>query len=349
MADDVEREHAASAKRRGQFAEKGQTARSRELTGAMVLAAGAYLITKEGDTYAAGMVQLTQFFLGDLGRPLDATILFQMGGTFLRIVLPVSLISASGAIIAALVQHKGVLPFRAVDIDFSRVDPLSKLIQMFKLKESLINIASLLVKVALLGTVFYIAAKGPLLSYITRVPAALGPALREAGGIFDTILRRGIFASLVFGGLDFGLQWYRTEQRMKMSTTEVKEETKEAQGDAQIKGRRRKMARDLLQRRSLGAVPKADVVLVNPTHVAVALLYDDKKMEAPIVVAKGGDAMAEKIRGIARRHGVPIVTQPPLARLLYAKVKVGRAVPGEVYQAIAVILAHCYRLKKRAA
>jgi flagellar biosynthetic protein FlhB len=349
MADDTEREHTASDKRRSQFAEKGQVARSRELVGAMVLTAGAYLLSQRAHVYVTDVVRLTHAFIGDVQRPLDATLLYAFGGTFCGIVLPIALMGAAGALVSVLLQHRGTIPFRTPDFDLSRLDLIAKLQAMFKLRENLVNIATLLGKVGLLAIIFFVAAKGPLLSFVSRVPASIGSALHEAGGIFRSILLRGLFVSLLFGAIDFFLQWYRLEQRMKMSTSEVKQESKESQGDGQLKGRRKKMARDLLQRRSLQAVPKSDVVLVNPTHVAVAIKYDDATMAAPIVVAKGGDAMAERIRSAARRAGVPIVSQPPLARLLYAKVRVGRAVPADVYQAVAVVLAHCYRLRKRAA
>lgn len=349
MADDNEREHTASSKRRGQFEEKGQIARSRELIGAMILTAGAYLLSKQAGNYANALVHLTHAYIGDISRPIDATLLYSFGGTFCFICLPVSFLSVGTAFASMLLQHRGTIPFRTPDFDVSRLDVLGKLQSMFKLKDNLVNIATLLGKVLMLGIIFYLAAKGPLLSFVSRVPASIQTALIEAGSIFRTILVRGLFASLTFGAIDFALQWWRLEQRMKMSTSEVKEEAKESHGDSGIKGRRRKMARELLQRRSLKAVPKADVVLVNPTHVAVAIKYDAELMEAPIVVAKGGDVMAERIRHIARRAGVPIVSQPPLARLLYAQVKVGRSIPGDVYQAVAVILAHCYRLRKRAA
>ena len=349
MSDDLDRQHAASARRRGQFAEKGQIARSRELMSAMVLAGGTWLITKQANEFTTSIVGTTRLFLTELDKPLDASFVMAFGACFLRIVVPVCLIGASCAILSALFQHRGSIPFRTPSIDFSRIDIPAKLMQLFAPREALINIGSLLLKVAVLGTIFYVAAKDPLLSFVSRVPVALGPGLSEAGVIFMMILKRGIAVSLILGVLDFALTWWRTEQRMKMSTQEVREEAKDQGGDASVKSRRKKMAREIMQKRALNAVPKADVVLVNPTHVAVAILYDDKKMDAPVVVAKGGDQMAERIRSIARRHGVPVVSQPPLARLLFARVEVGEPVPNDVYQAVAIVLAHCYRLRRRAA
>jgi len=126
----------------------------------------------------------------------------------------------------------------------------------------------------------------------------------------------------------------------------VRDELKEQMGDPQVRSRRRRKQRDLVQQRSIKNVAKADVVLVNPTHYAVALAYDSAKMAAPRVLAKGADRLAEKIRGKARHHGVPVVSNPPLTRKLYAAVDVGRDIPEDLYHAVAVVLAHVYRKRR---
>lgn len=347
MSDDASREHAASDKRRGQFAEKGQIARSKELLSAFVLGAGVLTLMNLGPSMGKLLLNTTARMLGELDHPINEELLILVGACFLQIVLPTSILAACGAIVSALIQHKGVIPFRPPSFDLTRIDIPGKLASLFNLKESGQNILVNMMKVVVLGTVLYAAARDPLLTFISSVPSSIGLGLQDAGMIFKMILVRGLSVMVLFGAADFLLNWWRIEQRMKMSTQEVRDEAKDANGDSSVKGRRKKLARELIQKRSLKNVPKADVIVVNPTHYAVALLYDNNKMAAPIVVAKGVDVLAERIRALGRKHAVPIVSQPPLARMLYAQVKVGRAVPGDLYQAVAVVLAHCYRLKKR--
>jgi flagellar biosynthetic protein FlhB len=132
---------------------------------------------------------------------------------------------------------------------------------------------------------------------------------------------------------------------MKMTKQEVKEEFKQREGDPLIKARIRRIQRDLAQKRMMDSVPKADVIITNPTHIAVALQYDREKMAAPIMVAKGADFIAEKIKEIARKHNIPIVENKPLARNLFKNLKIGHAIPKALYNAVAEILAYVYRLK----
>ncbi len=141
-----------------------------------------------------------------------------------------------------------------------------------------------------------------------------------------------IGALVVVAAVDYFLARRRISEQMKMSTDEIKREHKEQDGDPQMKGKRRQKMKEMAKRRIAAAVAKADVVIVNPTHYAVALRYDDAKDAAPIVVAKGTDEAAEKIREIARQHGVPILPRPPLARALHKLVKEGKPVPGEPLQ-----------------
>lgn len=152
---------------------------------------------------------------------------------------------------------------------------------------------------------------------------------------------------LVFAAIDYGYKRYVHEQSLRMSKQDIKDEYKHEEGDPMMKGRRRKSARALLKRRLMVEVPKADVVITNPTHFAVALLYDSKKAPAPVVVAKGADLMALRIRKIARDHSVPIVENPPLARVLYRDVEPGQYIPAEFFRAVAEILAYVYKQRQQ--
>lgn len=153
----------------------------------------------------------------------------------------------------------------------------------------------------------------------------------------------GALATL--GAIDYILARRRISGQMKMSADELKREHKESEGDPLVRGKRKQRMKELAKRRMAAAVATADVVIVNPTHYAVALRYDDKQDRAPVVVAKGVDEAAEKIREVARKHGVPVLARPPLARALHKHVKEGRAVPANLYRAVAEVLAYIYRLR----
>jgi flagellar biosynthesis protein FlhB len=178
-------------------------------------------------------------------------------------------------------------------------------------------------------------------------PALVGaPAPQIMMTVGDLLYRLGLRAGsvvLVFAVADYGYGWYKHEKSLKMTKQEIKDEYRQQEGDPMVKGQRRRMARAMLQRHIAAEVPKADVVVTNPTHFAVALRYDREKHAAPVVVAKGADDMAKRIREIARANDVPVVENPPLARSLYRTVEVGRAIPAELFRTVAELLAYVYR------
>ena len=145
--------------------------------------------------------------------------------------------------------------------------------------------------------------------------------------------------------LDFAYVRWEMEEKMKMTKQEQKEEMKETEGDPHIKSKIRSIQQQMARKRMMAAVPSADVVITNPTHVAVAIQYEAGKMDAPVVLAKGQELVAAKIREIAQEHGIPLVENPPVARLLHSKVEVGQAIPEEMFKAVAEILAYVYSLK----
>jgi flagellar biosynthetic protein FlhB len=152
--------------------------------------------------------------------------------------------------------------------------------------------------------------------------------------------------AFLWGAADYGFRWFRLEQKLRMSREEIKDESKEEQGDPQLKSRQRKMQREAAQRKSLGDVPRASVVITNPTHYAVALQYLPGQMQTPRILAKGSGAFARRIANVAREHGIPVLERKPLTRALYALGKVGEDIPLEFYRAVAEILAYVYRLKR---
>jgi flagellar biosynthetic protein FlhB len=227
---------------------------------------------------------------------------------------------------------------------WSRINPLSGLQRLFS-SEGAARLAGSMLKLVVLGIVAQ-----------TCVRAFVGPALlgtnqdvaRIAEHAGNDMIRIGVYLSLslmAIAGLDYLYHWWKFEQDLKMTKEEIREEYKEMDGDPHIRQRRREAHKKLVQSKQMNAVKTADAVVTNPTEIAVAIKYDESKMAAPIVVAKGMGEIAARIRKLAAEHRVPIVERKPLARALYRDVKVGRPIPLELYSAVAEILAYVYRLR----
>jgi flagellar biosynthesis protein FlhB len=191
---------------------------------------------------------------------------------------------------------------------------------------------------------------GPMLRDIIMLPLLelLPAALRVGRMLFDLALYVSL-ALLILGLLDLWHQRWRHRRDMRMSKQQVKDEMRQSDGDPEVKRRQIRMRQQIMMQRLNAAVPRADVIVTNPEHVAVAIQYDQARMNAPKVVAKGADLLAMRIRQLALRHGIPIIERKPLARALYAQVEVNQEIPAEFYQAVAEILAYVYRLSGRSA
>jgi flagellar biosynthetic protein FlhB len=215
--------------------------------------------------------------------------------------------------------------------------------------QALARTAFAAVKLAVLVAVVWavVGDRVPFLLRLHEVPLAL--ASREVASLALALLIwvGAVVTAIAFA--DFAWQRYQFEKRNMMSRQEVEDERKRAEGDPAIKLRQRRARNELMRHRMMAEVPKADVVVTNPTHFAVALRYDRKRDAAPIVVAKGADEQALAIRALATEHGVPLMEDPPLARALYRAVKLGQTIPERFYQAVATVLGHVYRLRGRTA
>ena len=222
------------------------------------------------------------------------------------------------------------------------INPLKGIKDLMLSKKALVQLVFSFFKVAVIGGVCAWVIMGWLDGYVTAEPYSLASILEGAKAVAMELAVKAGIAFLLIAVIDYIIKWYETEQDLKMSLKEIKDEHKNTEGDPMQKGKRRQMARDLVDSRSVKNVVEADVVVVNPTHYAVAIKYDSS-MAAPKVLAKGVDEQAARIRAIARQHYSPVVPQPPLARALYRQVKVGKEVPSDLYQAVALVLAHVYK------
>jgi flagellar biosynthetic protein FlhB len=228
--------------------------------------------------------------------------------------------------------------------DLSRLNPLKGFGRLFS-KQQLFDTAKLAAISAIIGVVAWQFIASHVELFGTLVMQPLESGLGQLGSWM--VLGVGLLLLVVAlaAVIDFPAQKFLHAQRMKMSHQEVKEEHRQSEGDPMMKGKRRQRAREMAQRNSVGAVPKADLVVMNPTHYAVAIRYDDATMSAPRVIAKGADLLAMKIRDVAKAHQVPVLQSPMLARALYAHAEIDDEIPSALYTAVAQVLAYVYQLK----
>jgi len=342
---DAQRTAKPTPKRVREFRKRGEIALSRDVVSAATFAGGAIALLVCGAT-AFGAIRsfARNTALAADGMPTGDLAGFAMR-TFLTAAMPVVIGAAIGAIAAMLGQLGWPPAFKSIKVDFSRISPLSNLKNIFSLDAIVRRSGGAIAKLAAVGAVVALALAA---TSRARPTSASSIAALASSAIARTLYL--VIATLIaIGALDYVLARRKIAARMKMTPDEVRREHREQEGDPQIKGKRRQRMKELAKRRMAAAVAKADVVVVNPTHYAVALRYDEKQDAAPIVVAKGMDESAEKIREVARKHGVPVLSRPPLARALHKLVKEGRPVPANLFRAVAEVLAFVYRIKQRPA
>ena len=350
MSDQAgEKTQDATPHRKEEARRKGQVARSQDLGSAGLLIAALAILMLMGGGFVTFMGNLTTEYLGgdawlraDVGFFMDHYNRVMSGLT--RVVLPMLGLMMLAAVLLSLVQVGFMfLPDRLAP-DLSRINPMQGVKRLF----SMTSVARLLFgvfKIVLIAGVAAICLYGEQEQIIGLVALDLpqiGKFLLEM--IFYTSLKIGLVL-LVLALLDFAFQKWKHAQDLKMTTQEVREEMKNLQGDPQVVSRRKAVQRQLVLNRLSTDVPKADVVVTNPTHLAVAIQYDPETMQAPVVVAKGAGVLAQRIRRLAVEHEIPIVEKKPLARALYAEVEVNHPVPSDQYAAVAELLAYVYQLK----
>lgn len=350
MAENAqERTEQPTQKRREDARRDGQVPRSTDLNAAaVVLIAGAALHFL-GSGVASGLFDMMHSSLS-LSRvqAMDETrAVAAFAGAAQQALLaaaPILGLTLCAALLAPLAIGGWNLSFKALTPDFSRLSPISGFGRVFS-PRSLVELAKAFAKfalVALIAVLFLRSKTGELLSLGSEpVAAGVSHAVRLSGQAL-MLLAAGL---AVIAAIDVPWQLWQNTQKLKMSREEIRQEMKESEGNPENKGRIRSVQQAIASRRMMQEVPKADVVVVNPTHYAVALRYDDKRMRAPVVVAKGADAIAARIREVATEHRVPIFEAPPLARVLHRHVDIGSPIPAALYVAVAQVLTYVYQLR----
>lgn len=352
MADesDLDRTEAATPRRREKAREEGQVARSRELASFALLAAGFYgtwLVS--GSSGAHLQTMLRSAFTFDRATAFDTHRMLSAAGTAsaegLAAVLPILALTGLAALLAPMALGGWLISQKTFELKFDRLDPIAGLGRMFSIQGP-IQLAMSVAKTMVVGGIGGVAiwrSKDELLGLATQ---PLGAALADALHLVAVCCGTTVAGMLVLAGLDVPYQLWQYNKKLRMTKEEVKREHRENEGDPHVKGRIRQQQRAIARRRMMAAVPKADVVVTNPTHFAVALQYTDGEMRAPKVVAKGVNLVAARIRELAAEHNVPLLEAPPLARALYHNVELEREIPGSLYSAVAEVLAWVYQLKR---
>ncbi|MDO8211392.1 flagellar biosynthesis protein FlhB [Conexibacter sp. CPCC 206217] len=347
MADD--RTERATPRRRADARRRGQVARSMDVNGSIVMIAGLLVLSLMGPKMVNGMAtSMCDAFdrIADPGSALTArgleTLMMSTLQTLVYAVAPVALVCVVAAVVANVGQV-GLKPSaEALKPQPRRIDPLSGARNIFG-PRMFFEAGKSILKVAVVGVIVAMT----LMPKMTELAATVGTSPVQLGselaGMVFAVAQRAAIAYLFIGFIDYAYQRWQHERQLRMSLQDVKDEHRSQSLPAEVKGMQRRRMMQQARARMMAAVPQADVIVTNPTHFAVALKYDGSK-PAPEVVAKGQDLIALQIKRIAAEHDVPVIENRPLARSLHASVEVGQMIPEDLYQAVAQVLAHVYRV-----
>ncbi|GKW01458.1 flagellar biosynthesis protein FlhB [Pectobacterium carotovorum subsp. carotovorum] len=347
---DLEKTEAPTPQKEEKAREEGQIPRSRELTSVLMMVAGLAILWMGGEAMAGRLARIVSQSLNfDYATIGDDTQMLRHVGSLLRqavsVLIPIMLGAVLVALSAPLLLGGILFSTKSLKVDFKKLDPISGLKRLFS-AQSLAELFKAILKsvmVGIISTLFLIHNWPKILHLVSEAPiAAMGDAL-ELAVMCGFLIIMGLIPMVAF---DVFWQVWSHIKKLRMSKQEIRDEHKQNEGDPHVKGRIRQQQRAIAQRRMMADVPKADVIVTNPTHYAVALRYDEKKMNAPRVLAKGAGEIALRIRELGTEHRVPILEAPPLARALFRHSEVGQHIPAALYAAVAEVLAWVYQLKR---
>jgi len=347
-----EKTEAPTEKKRRESREEGQVAFSKELPSAALLAGILLTLIATSPLILDAFREMTTQIFREMSKADELSIgsLYDLSGeifsTLLPAFAPFAAIIVLVGILASVLQVGVQITLKAIAPKFNKISPLTGLKRLFS-TQSLADFLKSMAKLIIVGIVGYI-------TYMDKITELNGLSVATPEAILEynftvvaEVSGKIVLALVAIAIFDYLYQRWHHEKQLMMTKQEVKEETKQTEGDPQLKARIRQIQREMSNARMMQEVPKADALIVNPTHFSVAILYDRDVMEAPEVTAKGTDHMALRMRTVARENSVPILERPELARDLYSNVEIGETIPERFYKAIAEILAFVYRLSRR--
>ena len=345
-----ERTEKATSKKKEDARNKGQVAISREVSSAMVLLASLGFFYFAGSWMFWNLSEIiTRVFQNldtlQFNTINDASVLsLEVLSRLLAIMIPLLLPLAILGLAANILQVGFKFSTEAISPKFNKLNPISGMKRLVSLK-AFVELAKSILKLVFIGTIAYILVKSDMEAFPLLIHQEVGQILIFIARVSLKISFFVCLALVVLAVLDFLYQRWQHEKDLKMTKQEVKDEQKQTHGDPKVKGRIRSMQLEMARRRMMEAVPEADVVITNPTHLAIAIKFSAEEMMAPVVLAKGAGHVAQRIKEIAAEHQVPLVEDKPLAQALFKMVELGDYIPAELYRAVAEVLAYVYRLK----
>lgn len=321
-----------------------------EINSVLVLLAGFVSLRYFGAGAFGQLQELMRSYLENLAtvQATPATLsalAIKLGLALLSMVFPFVLCIMIAGVVGNIAQSGFLFTTKPLVPDFSRINPGRGFSRLFS-KHSLVELVKSIAKLAIISFIVYQVFQSKYALLVNLLGDDFQSALRVvADGAMEVGIKSGLVL-LVLAVLDYGFQRWQFEKNLRMTRTEVREELRRSEGSPQLKGRIRQQQRQLAARRMMQSVPHADVVITNPTHLAVALEYKPESMRSPKVTAKGERLVAERIKAVAREHGVPVLENKPLARVLFNSVDIGMEIPATLYQAVAEVLAFIFSLRR---
>ncbi len=348
MAKDPSKTEKPTGKKLQKSREEGQVAKSQEIASAFILIVGLAYFFFAGGRFFDGPANLMRYIFQDaLLLEINSATVYNLLLLTIRqmffLLAPFLLLMLFVGLAANVMQVGFKITPKAMKPKFSKLNPISGFKSKFLSLRPLVELVKSCLKIGLLGYIAYSVYRQNFAGFFSLLNQPVGIILTFIAKLAFQILWRCGLLMLLIAFLDYLYQRWDFMENQKMSKQEVKDEMKQAEGDPQVKSRIRSMQMNAARQRMMQEVPKADVVITNPTHIAVALVYDQESSEAPLVVAKGAGLIAEKIKKVAREHGVPVVENKALARLIFKTVELNQMIPETLYQAVAEVLAYIYR------
>jgi len=348
---DLEKTEPASPQRLEKALEEGQVARSRELVTFVMLATGAVALWTTGEMmgryFGRAMRNGLQF---ERASAFDTShMMVQAGNALLhglQALLPLLAMLLVAALVAPMLLGGWLLSGKALLPKFSKLNPVAGLARMFS-AEALAELVKTVVKSILIGGIAWWVLSGELRTIMGLMSEPVNSALPHALRLVAVCCALIIASLLLVAGIDVPYQLWSHARKLRMSREDLRQEQKESDGDPLLKAQIRRQQQQMAKRRMMADVPKADIIVTNPTHYAVALKYADGEMRAPRVIAKGADLVALRIRALAQEYGIPILEAPPLTRALFRHTELGQEIPLTLYAAVAEVLAWAYQLKRQ--
>ena len=342
-----------TGKRREEARGRGQVPRSTELAGSVIFLALVLIIHAFFETMIAGLQGGIRGYFSRLGESREvltlqsaAHLFVQAGGGVGSMLLLVFVTAMVIGIAANVAQFGFIFTFKSLKPSFGKLNPITGFQNIFG-KRILVQLGKQFLKLGAVAVILYTEISKNIDFFVLVGQSTPSAIVEMTMNLIYTISWKFGFLLVLVGFIDYAYERYQLEQNLKMTKQEVKDEYRQSEGNPEAKSAVKKRQREMARRRMMQAVPKATVVVTNPTHFAVALEWDEMSMDAPVVTAKGADLIAKRIRELAREHRIPIMENPPLARTLYERVEIDQAIPPNLYAGVAQVIAFVYRLKRK--